>query len=533
MKMGPIILGAVSVVVVAAAVGIGIQYGRTSLPSALPQRVPAEAPPSTPDPYRTALDGTAVSAGIYLGRVLDQSDVASREQVVRRLAFKFRSAGVRHNTFLGDDALRSRTDSAVPLTVLADSATGEQTLVVLTTRCVVDPMYPFTTHGVSGWSEDMSNFALVSDGRGSPEVFRLAPDAIPDRPELATTCSCDSGHPHLASPPTLWTRYSSSLGAGSRTVVSNQGLTTERVAVPASVPLLRTSLIEGEWNTNTGADLVLLYIPLGDAAAASLNPSDNLGIGDPTAAIRAVVAGRSSIWGPTFQFSLVSNQCMRSMGDTVAGLQRDNHLYKIVAIGAVAGALVVLVGATVGLPALVASIGTQALQAAGPAALRAAGTLLVSVVIRAASGERIQDVVWDESGNLIVSMLQPDGMLGRFAVAGLRRAGLTDAQAQRVAEMAGAFARRQGVQLAEMTSDRGHRVVSMMDPASQTDFSAEVLRRGLVRLAVDDVPLLAQHRRLIEAAQGALIDGSTRGGPAIQDASYQRAVLDLSGQAAR
>jgi len=221
------------------------------------------------------------------------------------------------------------------------------------------------------------------------------------------------------------------------------------------------------------------------------------------------------------------------MGDTVAGLQRDNHLYKIVAIGAVAGALVVLVGATVGLPALVASIGTQALQAAGPAALRAAGTLLVSVVIRAASGERIQDVVWDESGNLIVSMLQPDGMLGRFAVAGLRRAGLTDAQAQRVAEMAGAFARRQGVQLAEMTSDRGHRVVSMMDPASQTDFSAEVLRRGLVRLAVDDVPLLAQHRRLIEAAQGALIDGSTRGGPAIQDASYQRAVLDLSGQAAR
>lgn len=473
------------------------------------------------------LDGPARSAGLYQRRVLDQSDLTAREQRARQLAFRLSAAGVKHNGVLSDDAYRTRSDSAVPLAIVPLPSGRGQAVALLTTRCVVDPMYPMSAHGVDHWNASMSNYALVSNREGAREVFRLSPSAIPDRPELAMTCMCDSGHPHLTASPAMWPRFANDLGGGV-SVRTTDLFAVQTIRATPRVPLAEVSLLDGAWNSTLGADLVVLYIPIDDPGSAALNPSLNLGVSNPLDYARSIVAGRTSVFGDTFRFSLVSNACMQVTTDVALANQRDAEMYKTIAIVAVAGTLVVLVGGGVALPSLASGLVSDAASMLTSGAGQAALTFAVHTIVRAANGESLRSAAWDEAGNLVLSLAHADGTVGRFAVAGLRRVGLSSSQAQHVVELVSAFMRRDGAQLAEMSTSRGDNIVSLMDPSTQTDFSAEALRRGLVRLAVDDIPQLRQHRRLVTAAQEALADPTTRNAPAIQDPAYQQAVVALS-----
>lgn len=482
-------------------------------PALVPAVVPAAAPTPDTSPYFTAADRPR-SGALFARRLADQVDMDAQIARVREVRFKLSSRAIVPE-WGSDRLVPERTASAVPLGVVQRG--GKPQLAVATTRCLIDYRYPTAQE-----RPEYANLALFSGGGRTREVFRLGePSALPgvatidDQNDSGWT---DTSRHHLAG---SW---------GSRYFTDLSQHWEWRAA--ATLPI-------GEWATMEGVDMAVLYFPIADPGTGALEPTRNLGITDPEVTLRRLLANHTSLWGDTFTFSLVSPTCMTSMQRDVAELAAaasaaaDNAALMTILAGITAVALL----ATGPLAPVLEPTVLGILVSIGGELANYVGTRVLSqTFIQTDFGRAIASAAWDVTGGLVLEFIRSGGV-ERVILAGLSPLGLDAVASDRVIETVRAFVGRPGASATVMTDAAddsmacrtgGRCIAAVQDGAGQTDLSAELLRRGLVRLDMSDERVLAQQPGLIQAARDAVADPTTRTSTTIADETYQRQVITLA-----
>lgn len=493
-------LGVVTVLGAGGALGFFLLDRDSS--SALPElsSVPSNAPivgDSTNPVALPPLDLSIPTAThLFADRMADQVDVRRQQERVEETRFRLWSQ-VHHDGFLLNNSARlPRQSWAVPLGVV-DGPNG-QSLAVGTTRCVIDYEYP---HG-EGDLASFHNLALftgmeANSGRDA-QVFRIT-----DPADLVGQQYWDFSDGFLLDP-VLRTRYRQDLRQNPQ-----WGVTAE--------------LVEGNWGSdNTGVDFAILYFPLADPGTETLEPRVNrtLNMRDPRERMAEMLGGRTSLWGDTFQFSLVSRECMDETTRAIADQARSHQMLQVFAI-ATAVVLVGVISGGLG-TAMFASLKTAV---AGIFQSRIARTLAPQLLgavwrtlVRTMNGERFRDAAWDEAGRLVVHFTRENGELEQTIIAGITREGLSEDAARHVVGAVRSLVTSGGEFTVPTLSREGTEVGSLMDASRQLDVGAELLARGVVRLDTRDPSLFTQQPTLVRAARDALVRGAS---PLVADPAYR------------
>lgn len=468
-------------------------------PSEPPVAPAADAAPPAPvaaggpeDPLFTT-EGTPVSRPLYAGRLADQVDLRYFEGRVRDLRFGLRT-GVVWQGLPGDFQVRGAW--AVPLA--RTKVGGHQSLAVATTRCVLDYRYPPVPS-----QPRLFNLALVS-GAGRPEqVYRINdPSVLP-----GVQHSLDirrTGGPLQTNE--LWRsrpladRYFDQL-------------------FPEKLPPASAALAEGEWRDASGVDLAVVYLPEDDPGVETLRPRDNLGMDRHMAVLAETLEARVALWGEALDFPVTSQACPRDSSPTPRELETDRTRFQMIAAATALSRLLPVLERPLADEgsALVREIVSREPRLSGPEwRTRPRG-------LQAAD---VEEVAWDASGRLVLRRAGR-GRDRQAVLAGVGRAGLDDGAAARVVATVRAAIAAEGSHLVLLTADGHDPVVSIMVHDQGLDLSAELLRRGLVRLDTADRATLTQQPTLVRAAQQALLDPEARAGAAVSDPLYQAAIRDL------
>jgi hypothetical protein len=299
----------------------------------------------------------------------------------------------------------------------------------------------------------------------------------------------------------------------------------------------------GDWATSDGVDIAVLYLPISDPGVASLRPRQNLGIENPETELRDALLGRTGFMGDTFQFDLVSRECMSAMQQEVRGLergiaQRDQFISFFAGIAALA-----LLGPA--LPTLLSPEVLSAITARAGAIVRAEFSQVVwRTLTRVLRGESLTSALWNEGNSLVMSFARDRGVQ-QIVLAGITGDGLTPDQRDAVLDTVARFTDASApadTTLTVMSRDgtanqqcNGTRAcVGSIESSDQGfDVAAELLLRGLTRLDVADEAVLQQQPTLVEAARDAIANPATRSQPAIADVGYQQTVQALAARILR
>lgn len=447
-----------------------------------------------------AVDSPPMSAGLFPERMADQVDLRRQEERVRDVRFRLRS-GVVDSAMLGNtNRVRPRESWAVPLGVV--DRDGRSHYAVATTRCLIDYQYP-QQRDRSGYR----NLAIFSGAGRSEEVFRVV------SPQLAGFEVYDQngswnpfahGRAHLSG------------AAGDRYFgVLQRDLSLGAVA---ELPI-------GDWSNSSGVDIAVLFFPMDDPGVRAMRPSQNLRMRDPIARLRDALQDRTSLWGDTFEFSLVSRECMDWAQEEVAEMDQTIRHWRMFAVATA----MVLVGVISGgiasgaFPAL-SSMVSNALARRVVSAMAGA---IWRTVVRHLSGENLHDVAWDEAGRLVVSFARDRGV-EETIVGGLTSTGLSQPDASRVLETVRSLVERRGEFTVPTMRRDGEEYGALIQADGRLDVAAELIRRGLVRLDTSNDGLLRQQPTLLRAARDALLDASAAERPAIVDPAYRARILSLS-----
>lgn len=450
------------------------------------------------------------SAAFYENRVAEQGDPEPYEEATKNLRFTLESNAIDYAVVGTDRPIGPRAEFAVPMGVV-----NGRELAVLTSRCLIDYRYPLTTDRPDPRFRNLALFNMGPPG-SQRNVFKLG--RHPERPDLSDVRDPRSEHwiatnrLHLEGP--LGSRYFDDLAR-------------ERV------PGVRAELVDGQWTTADGIDLVMLYFPLADAGVGALRPDHSLGIGDPMAVVRTAMAGRSEYLG-TFKFNLITPKCMRQAQQQQERAQSEIRFWQGVAVVAATVAILPLLGPAAGAmgassAGLVGLSGKVALATGKAIASKiVAGAVPASwrVFQRTLAGEELSEAFWDESGRLVIGAVV-GGVSKRFALAGVHRGSSDGAVAQDVLTTVRRFVGN-GTRLVVQTSPGHPDVASIMQPNSGTDLAAELLARGLAALDLRDLQTVARQSTLLKAAAFAL--QGTRG-PAVMDPNYQNALREIHARA--
>jgi hypothetical protein len=446
----------------------------------------------------------------YADRVAEQADSAALTDAAMQLRFHLETNAFHVNDIRADSVLGPRTDWAVPMGVYNGS------LAVLTSRCEIDYAYPLHAGHPDPNFVDLALFN--ADKSGPRSVFMLAP--VPERKELSAARDPSSANilpwhhdrAFLSGP--LGDRYFGDLATN-------------------HLPRVQAALVSGAWRSDEGIDLVILYFPLADpGVTAAFGPRRTMGVqGDPMAVVQASMADKTNFLGDTFQFNMITSNCLHQAEKDFEHEQHEVKLWKGIAI--VAAASVV---AFVLLPELAATGGGLASLTAhmsavesviGPKLLNGMAPMAWHVAQRVLEGEQLNDVLWDEGGHLVLNTVI-DGIPRHISLAGVHRGSATNEVANRVLDTVREFIRdRAGqllIQYAPGHADEG----SLVRPDYKVDLATELLASGLTALDTQDRPTLARQPTLIRAASFAL-QGNR--GPAVQDPGYQTAVQQLTATA--
>lgn len=471
---------------------------------------PAVASRGAPPPTATAASTDAEpidlatapqAANLFVERLADQIDVRRQQERVEETRFRLRSQVNVDGFLFFNGARRPRESWAVPLGVVERA--GRQMLAVGTTRCVVDYDYPFER--VERDRGNFRNLAMFTGDGRQPEVFRIS-----DPPNLRGS--------------RIWNGREGLLG-------HNDAFRHRYFQVLARTPQygVHAQLVEGNWSDNSGVDFVILYFPVDDPGASALDPrpTRTLQMRDPEARMADALGGRTSLWGDTFQFSMVSRECM---DDTAATIEANDRRHRMLQVFAIATA-VVLVGvitggaATAAFAALKGAVSRALVTRVGQAAVGA----IWRTVVRTVSGENLRQVLWSEGGRLVLHFLRPGGEVAQTAIGGFTRAGLSPESASRVVAAVRSLIERSG-EFSVPTVRRpaqGEEFGAIMNADRRIDVAAELVRRGLVQLDTSNEEYLRQQPTLVRAAQHALLDGQPAGSP-IADPGYRARVQQLS-----
>jgi hypothetical protein len=450
----------------------------------------------------------SVARPFYARRLAEQANPSVFDDAARVLRFRLDSHAISYADVGSDDQITPRFESAVPMGIVNGN------LAVLTSRCLVDCAYPLKAGQPNPRFRNLAIFN--GDGREPRTVFMLA--SVPGRPEMNATRDPRDAHWIFDS------RFYLEGPAGDR-----------YFNVLASGRLLGVSaeLVQGQWNTNEGIDLVMLYFPLSDPGVSALRFPNaqgefaSLGLVDPMAVVRAAMVGRTE-YLQTFSFRMITPQCLHAAEAQLQHAEHEARLWKGIAIVAAAAALLPLLGPAIaaagGLVGFAADVASVTAETIGPKILAGLAPAAWHVASRVLKGEQLADVVWDEGGHLVINALI-DGVSRRLRVAGIRRGRVNEAVASRVLDTVKEFARDQAVQLF-VDSASGHvDVASLVRPDVGADLSSELLAGGAAALDIEDRQVLARQPTLIRAAAYAL--QGTRG-PATEDDGYQRSIQQLS-----
>jgi hypothetical protein len=281
-------------------------------------------------------------------------------------------------------------------------------------------------------------------------------------------------------------------------------------------------LVEGNWGDSSGVDFVILYFPLADPGVQTLQPRENrtLNMRDPRERMAEALGGRTSLWGDTFRFSLVSEECMEATNDAFATHERSHQMLQVFAI-ATAVVLVGVISGGLG-TAMFASLKTAVAGIFQSRIARTFATQALGAVwrtlVRSMNGESFRDAMWDEAGRLVVHFTRENGELEQTVIAGITREGLSEDAARHVVGAVRSLVTSGGEFTLPTLSREGTEVGSLMDASRQLDVGAELLARGVVRLDMRDPSLFTQQPTLVRAARDALVRDAS---PLVADPSYR------------
>lgn len=470
--------------------------------SALPElsSVPSSAPIVGDSMNAVALPPLDLSiptaTHLFADRMADQVDVRRQQERVEETRFRLWSQ-VNSEGWIFDGAKEPRSSWAVPLG-LVEGPRG-RSLAVGTTRCLVDYSYPFQRmHRDRASFRNLALYTGIEPGSGrDAQIFRVVEPA-----HLAGTRYSNIREGLLYRNPLLASRFGSELRNDSL------GVSAE--------------LVEGNWNDSSGVDFVILYFPLADSGTRTLQPRENrtLNMRDPRERMSEALGGRTNLWGDTFRFSLVSEECMEATNAAFADHERSHQMLQVFAI-ATAVVLVGVISGGLG-TAMFASLKTAV---AGIFQSRIARTLAPQVLgavwrtlVRTMNGERFRDAAWDEAGRLVVHFTRENGELEQTIIAGITREGLSEDAARHVVGAVRRLVTSGGEFTVPTLSREGTEVGSLMDASRQLDVGAELLARGVVRLDTRDPSLFTQQPTLVRAARDALVRGAS---PLVADPAYR------------
>lgn len=514
-RVSPLAVGLVGAIVVPASLWLSTNWGAATRASSRMGPITRERTVPVQDPHQPFFSASeaVLSRTIYESRVLDHADPSDAESRVERLRFRLRSSAVDAQTWGTDDRLPDRESWAVPLAEVRRH--GDRYLAVLTTRCVIDHRYP--TNSIP---RRFANLALFSGAGRDEQVFKLTG---PELPPSMTAVDNPSRHwfftsrQHLNGP--FGNRYFDLLA-------------TSRIdGVEADLPV-------GDWGSQEGVDLSVLYFPPRDPGVEALRlrgeRPDHLAMTNPLEGVRAMMDHRTRLFGDTFTFALVSQECMRAMQDQVAASARTVALYRGLAIAATAFLIAPL------LPHALDTIGPELLTAISGRASRydalvrsgflgAARQSAWNVARRAVQGETLADASWDELGQLTLTTVTENGRVRRAILAGLQIPRGDRVQAERLLATVRSLLVQPGNQVVTLESEGHPETASVMNPSREFDLSAELLRRGLVALNTGDRATLARQPSLVRAARDAQTDPQTRGRRGrLADPTYAAEIMALA-----
>jgi hypothetical protein len=435
----------------------------------------------------------------YARRVAEQANADAYAETAERVAFRLESRAIDYSAIGNDTPLAPRSARALPMGVV------NETLAVLTSRCLVDYRYPLR----QGTDPRFRNLALFdADGRSPRSVFMLAP--VPQRDELSEARDPRGAHWFFKD------RFYLDGPAGDRYF---------NLLAPGKMPRVEAQLVDGKWTTNEGVDLLMLYFPLADPDVAALRPEDSLLMEDPMSVVRAAMAGRTDYMG--FKFDMITQDCHHGAEADVQHLDHEVALWRGIATAAAAAAVLPLLGPALagegGFAGFAAKLATDAKQTIGPRIFAGFKSAVWRVAQRALTGEQLGDVLWDEGGHLAISTVI-GGTPRRLLVAGVRRGSADNEIAARVLATVREFVRDRAGKLLTQSVPGHADVASLIRDDVGVDLSTELLARGLGALDTEDPSTLARQPTLIRAAAFAL-QGNR--GPAVQDPRYQAAVQQL------
>lgn len=445
--------------------------------------------------YRTH----GVSQGLYAQRVRDQIDLETLAQQASALRFRFQSGIMRQEW--GDDSVLKRESYAVPLGV--ETHLGAPSLAVLTTRCVLDYRYPLDTE-----RKEWTNLALFSKPTPDRKDVRAEVFALATWPLPGTTGKYDPKRNAI-----LFTSREYLEGAAGKRYFDQ--LRAGRV------PLAHAELPVGQWENSSGVDLAIVYVPLRDPGAAALVPARHLGMRDAARVIREAMAGRQNLWGDTFEFELVSKECMKAAKEDYRDLERENKALLAVAIG---------LGLSIALPLLASDGSLQALSGMlATATKKAVQDTAWNTLTQVLRGEQITGVAWDSLGRLVLHHATNDPRFSQLVLSGVHRLGLSEAQAESVLSDVRHALSSPEAAVSVMTRPSGPPTASVFLKGRGIELAADLLRGGRVRLDLNDIATLAQQLGLLSAARNAVADPSTAT-ELVSDQKYRSALTRVAEQ---
>ncbi|HMR79614.1 MAG TPA: hypothetical protein PKD61_31115, partial [Polyangiaceae bacterium] len=287
------------------------------------------------------------------------------------------------------------------------------------------------------------------------------------------------------------------------------------------VPRATARLPVGYWSNSSGIDLAVLQLPLSDPGVAALVPTRNLGIQNSVQVIRTAMEGRQHLWGDTFQFDLISRECMKAVRDDHQRLEREAKLWRALAIaGAISFAWPLLNS-----PAATEGLSDMLLGSVKKAARDTAWSTLKQLL----TGQQITDITWDDFGRLVLRHASQDPRLSQILLAGVSRLGLSDEQAAAILADVRQALGAQDASVSVMTRPNGPPTASVFLKNRGIELAADLLRTGRVRLDLNDLAALGQQLGLLQAARSALADPSTST-ELVADVGYRGALTRVAEQ---
>jgi hypothetical protein len=495
-----IALGAISVIGAVGVFGFFRVGGSTSnsIPelTSAPSTAPVAGLSTTPVALPTLDLSLPTASHLFAERMADQVDVRRQQERVEETRFRLWSQVISEGIIF-DEAKPPRSSWGVPLG-LVDGPRG-QSLAVGTTRCLIDYSYPFERmHRDRASFRNLAIYTGLEPNTGrDAQVFRLI-----DPAHLPGTRYASARKGHLYRNPFFSERFGSELRD------DTFGVSAE--------------LVEGNWGDSSGVDFVILYFPLADPGVQTLQPRENrtLNMRDPRERMAEALGGRTSLWGDTFRFSLVSEECMEATNDAFATHERSHQMLQVFAI-ATAVVLVGVISGGLG-TAMFASLKTAVAGIFQSRIARTFATQALGAVwrtlVRSMNGESFRDAMWDEAGRLVVHFTRENGELEQTVIAGITREGLSEDAARHVVGAVRSLVTSGGEFTLPTLSREGTEVGSLMDASRQLDVGAELLARGVVRLDMRDPSLFTQQPTLVRAARDALVRDAS---PLVADPSYR------------